>query len=115
MIGVRGPEGRRHVPEHRVGCYYGRMEDCCTLCTWRLVHAGLVGLVRIGTDRATRGREPVGSQVVVPTLRGADDPDAVDHVSGEVTEIHDGGRSRDAFAVRSDDGETFAVTIERID
>lgn len=115
MIGERGPNGERHVPERRPGCYYGRMEDCCTLCTWRLVLARLAGLVRGGSDRSTGGHEPVGAQVVVPTLRGADDSATVDHVPGEVTEIHDGERSRDAFAVRSDEGETLAVTVERVD
>lgn len=112
MTCQRGPDEKRHLPEHRPGCYYGRMEDCCTLCTWRLL---LGALPRVGTDRSRRGREPVGTQVMVPTLRGREDCDGVDHVSGEVTEIHEAERSRDAFAVRLEDGETLAITVERVD
>lgn len=111
MISQRGPDGKRHLPEHRPGCYYGRMEDCCALCAWRLV---MGALPRIGPDRSHRG-EPVGTQVVVPTLRGRADRDAVDLVSGEVTEVHEAERSRDSFAVRLDDGETLAITVERVD
>lgn len=115
MIGQRGPNGERHVPEQRSGCYYGRMDDCCALCTWRLILAQLAVLLRIGTSRSPRDHGPAGTEVLVPTLREADDPDVVDHVSGEVTEIYDVERSRNAFAVRLDDGETLAVTIERVD
>lgn len=111
MIDQRGPDGKRHHPEHQPGCYYSRMEDCCTLCAWRLI---LDALSRIGPDRFHRD-EPVGTEVIVPTLRGTEDRDAVDLVSGEVTEIHEAERSRDSFAVRLDDGETLAITVERVD
>lgn len=115
MIGERESDGTRHVPEHRPGCYYGRMEDCCPLCACRLVLASFVSLLRPSEARAGGHDGPVGSRVVVPTLGRADDGEAAEHVSGEVTAIHDEDGSRDEFAVRSDDGETLAVTVERVD
>jgi hypothetical protein len=52
---------------------------------------------------------------VVPTLGRTDGGETAEHVSGEVTAIHDENGRRDEFAVRSDDGETLAVTVERVD
>lgn len=37
MIGESGPEHERHLPSYRDGCYYGRVEDCCWICYWRLI------------------------------------------------------------------------------
>lgn len=84
----RGPGGKRHVPEHRSGCYYGRMESCCVLCALRMV----VRILRIGIARFVKplrrgrdapGHDSVGDRITVPALHRADDRDPVDHVSEE--------------------------------
>jgi hypothetical protein len=115
MVSERASDGTRHVPERRPGCYYGRMEDCCTLCAWRLVLAPFVPSLRPGGTGTGEQDGPVGSRVVVPTLGRTDGGETAEHVSGEVTAIHDENGRRDEFAVRSDDGETLAVTVERVD
>ncbi|MFC4987697.1 hypothetical protein [Saliphagus infecundisoli] len=42
----RDDRGRLHVPRYRVGCYYGRMEDCCWACMLRLLLAVLLACSR---------------------------------------------------------------------
>ena len=34
---MTGVDSRRHLPRLTSGCYYERLEDCCWLCTLRLV------------------------------------------------------------------------------
>lgn len=115
----RGPGGKRHVPEHRSGCYYGRMESCCVLCTLRIVIGVLLGIARLanplrgGRDAPDHG--PAGDRITVPALHRADDRDAVDRVSGEATASFDMEQEPDVVTVRLDDGTELAFTIERVD
>lgn len=109
----RGPEGNRHVPEHRSGCYHGRLESCCVLCMIRILAARFAHLLRIG--RSASGHDPAGDRVTVPALHRADGSDAVDHVSGEVTSSSMSGREPDVVTVRLDDGTELALTVERVD
>ncbi|AAV45974.1 hypothetical protein C9J85_05130 [Haloferax sp. wsp5] len=35
MPGEEGPDGQQHYPSHTDGCYYDRVESCCTFCYLR--------------------------------------------------------------------------------
>lgn len=113
MTVERGPEGNRHVPEHRSGCYYGRMESCCVLCMVRILAARITQLLRVG--RSASGDDPVGDRITVPALHRADDSDAVDHGSGEIGDRPETEREPDVVTVRLDDGTELALTVERVD
>lgn len=87
----RGPEGKRHVPEHRSGCYYGRIESCCGLCALRMMVSTLrMGVARLAEPlrggRDAPGHDSVGNRSTGPALDRADDRDAADHVSEEAND-----------------------------
>ena len=113
MTFERGPEGNRHVPKHRPGCYYGRMESCCILCVVRMLFERFAHLLRI--ERSAPDRNSDGDRVTVPALHRAADSDAVDRVSGRVTGSTEMGSEPDVVTVRLDDGTELALTVERVD
>lgn len=77
----RGPLGMVHVPSHRNGCYYHRVEDCCWVCYWRIVWA----LSRSAREEAAEGL--VGRTIEVPSLHAIDDVESIEHVEGEITDV----------------------------
>lgn len=119
MIGERGPEKKRHLPEYTGGCYRDRIDDCCWLCTSRIVGDHLLGVLRIGTRHAAaQTHELVGEHVEIPVLqRDADDGDGderVEHVSGEITDVFDFDDEPSVFTVQLENGEQLALSVKQL-
>lgn len=102
MIGERGPDGKRHVPSYRSGCYYRREEDCCWVCYFRLIWEGSDPELR-EANRAVRPGSIVGLELDVPVIDRIRENEPIDYQRGEITDV---------FSVRDGDSAVVAVELE---
>lgn len=115
MIGERGPEEKRHLPAYNGGCYRGRIDDCCWLCTGRIIVGHLRGFLRIGTRHAaTQTHELIGKDVEIPIVHRNGEEAHVEHVTGRITEVFDLGDEPDVFAVQLENGDRFALSVKHL-
>lgn len=114
MIGERGPKGTRHLPEYCGGCYRGRIDTCCWLCVVRIIVSHLFGFLRIRTKRAIESHRLIGERVEIPVIRRADGDERVEHLTGEITDVFDLDDEPNVFAVRLENGERLALSVEHV-
>lgn len=102
----RGPDGRRHFPDYRPGCYHGRIEDCCLLCYLRQV--GRLVTRPVGRP-ADDGPPPVG-QAEERTVMTVSAPESLALTDPAVVIVHGHDRiSTEGGLARIDRPETIAV------
>ncbi|WP_331235668.1 hypothetical protein [Natronorarus salvus] len=106
--GERGPDGRRHFPSYRPGCYHGRVEDCCLLCYLRQVGRLVTRPVgRPADERPTVGRSADRTVMTVSA------PESLTLSEPAVVIVHGHERiATEGDRVRIERPETIAVQAE---
>lgn len=112
MLSEKGPDGDRHVPTHRAGCYYDRAGDCCLLCLCRTI--GTLCLRAVGRLTAPTADEGlIGKRVTVPDGRHPEQRPT--SVEGKITEVRSTDRSEPVtVTVTIESGERVSATVNEI-
>lgn len=111
MVGEGGPDGKRHVPAYRTGCYHGRIERCCWLCVGRILGARLHELLLRRPKPTPELHALVGTEIVVPVLHRVVDRETVEYLTGRITAVTESDDRPISFGVRLEDGEEIVITI----
>lgn len=101
----RGPEGKRHAPTYRDGCYYGRMGDCCWMCLLRKIISPATLPVRYRFRNADTIPEHrlVDEEILVPNIDLSSESFSIEYTPGTVTEV---------YSYTGDDINIVTVNIE---
>ncbi len=109
IAGERGPDGRRHFPGYRPGCYHGRVEDCCLLCYLRQVGR----LVTRPVGRPADEGPPSVGRAEERTVMTVSEPESIVLRDPSVVIVHGhDGTTTEGDRVRVDRPETIAVQAE---
>ncbi len=113
MVLKKGPQGKRHFPSYRNGCYYRRLSDCCWLCMVRLATDSTSPInYRIREANTTFEHDFVGERLRVPNIGQGSNETPLEYIGGTVVEVHMlSGNDLDILTILTDDDQFIHIDL----